>query len=339
LSRHTGYRTDAAKTDFSAILPEDLEDLLKAAAVISMGTEISFSDLTHIHLLVDQVISISAYRAELSDYLRNRMAAIAPNMTVLVGELVGARLISHAGSLLSLAKQPASTIQILGAEKALFRALKTKHDTPKYGLIFHASLVGQAPQQLKGKAARMVAAKTALAVRVDALSEDGVAPMKDEGEDADATVAATSSVGIEGRAKLERRMRQLEQGLGITSVRKTAKANGAGDSATRKFEMRGNGAGYNTAADSLLPTAAPVASTSTAMAVDGVVRRRLFVIHERPTDVRPGRRSEAQGGEAGQEAQESRSRGCGGGRRRIRSGYHDGRRGGAFGFAAPDAPH
>ena len=116
-----------------------------------MGTEISDSDLTHIHALCDQVISISEYRAQLYDYLRNRMIAIAPNLTALVGELVGARLISHAGSLLNLAKHPASTVQILGAEKALFRALKTKHDTPKYGLIYHASLVGQAPPKLKGK--------------------------------------------------------------------------------------------------------------------------------------------------------------------------------------------
>jgi hypothetical protein len=69
------------------------------------------------------------------------MNAIAPNLTALVGELVGARLISHAGSLLSLAKYPASTVQILGAEKALFRALKTKHDTPKYGLIYHVRLL------------------------------------------------------------------------------------------------------------------------------------------------------------------------------------------------------
>src|SRR5215475_9836281 len=77
--------------------------------------------------------------------------AIAPNLTTLVGELVGARLISHAGSLMNLAKHPASTVQILGAEKALFRALKTKHDTPKYGLIFHASLIGQAGPKMKGK--------------------------------------------------------------------------------------------------------------------------------------------------------------------------------------------
>ena len=77
------------------------------------------------------------------------MQAIAPNLTVLVGELVGARLIAHAGSLLNLAKHPASTVQILGSEKALFRALKTKHDTPKYGLIYHASMVGQTSTKSK----------------------------------------------------------------------------------------------------------------------------------------------------------------------------------------------
>jgi hypothetical protein len=67
------------------------------------------------------VIELSEYRGQLFDYLRSRMAAVAPNLTVLVGELVGARLIAHAGSLINLAKQPASTVQILGAEKALFR--------------------------------------------------------------------------------------------------------------------------------------------------------------------------------------------------------------------------
>jgi nucleolar protein 58 len=100
------------------------------------------------------------------------MAAIAPNLTIMVGELVGARLIAHAGSLINLAKHPASTIQILGAEKALFRALKTKHDTPKYGLIYHASLIGQAAPKNKGKISRVLAAKTALAIRVDAMGNN-----------------------------------------------------------------------------------------------------------------------------------------------------------------------
>jgi nucleolar protein 58 len=89
----------------------------------------------------------------------------------MVGELIGARLISHAGSLMNLAKHPSSTVQILGAEKALFRALKNKSATPKYGLLYHASLVGQSAPKLKGKISRVLAARLSLAIRVDALGE------------------------------------------------------------------------------------------------------------------------------------------------------------------------
>ncbi|GLJ39421.1 hypothetical protein SUGI_0805120 [Cryptomeria japonica] len=188
-----GSRTNAADLDFSEILPEEVESELKEAAVISMGTEVSEHDMINIKALCDQVISLSEYRGQLFDYLRSRMNAIAPNLTVLVGELVGARLISHAGSLLNLAKQPGSTVQILGAEKALFRALKTKNQTPKYGLIFHASLIGQAAPKLKGKISRSLAAKAALAIRIDALGE-----------------SQDASQGFESRAKLEARLRQLE---------------------------------------------------------------------------------------------------------------------------------
>ena len=157
-----GYRVNFATTDLADILPDDVRLLfplewavaaessvgdpcstpsslpaqveadVKEAAEISMGTEISDEDLLNIQYLCDQVISLNDYRGQLFEYLKNRMAAIAPNLTVMVGELVGARLIAHAGSLMNLAKHPASTVQILGAEKALFRALKTKHATPKY---------------------------------------------------------------------------------------------------------------------------------------------------------------------------------------------------------------
>ncbi len=102
---------------FGQILAEEVESEMKEAAVISMGTEVSDHDMLNIKSLCDQVISLSEYRAQLFDYLRSRMNAIAPNLTVMVGELVGARLIAHAGSLINLAKQPASTVQILGAEK------------------------------------------------------------------------------------------------------------------------------------------------------------------------------------------------------------------------------
>ena len=190
-----GVRTAAHNSDLSDILPEEIESQLKEAAEVSMGTEIADEDVLNIKSLCDQVVSISEYRASLYEYLRNRMNAIAPNLTVMVGELVGARLIAHAGSLLSLAKHPASTVQILGAEKALFRALKTKHDTPKYGLIYHASLVGQAAPKHKGKISRMLAAKTALSIRMDALGESD-----------------QTTIGFTGREKVELRLKSLETG-------------------------------------------------------------------------------------------------------------------------------
>merc|ERR1712106_538293 len=177
---HMGTRELAVKTDFSSILPEDVEEKVKEAAEMSMGTEITEEDLWNIQALCQQVLELTEYRAQLYEYLKNRMAAIAPNLTVLVGELVGARLIAHAGSLVNLAKHPASTVQILGAEKALFRALKTKQDTPKYGLIYHASMVG----------------KAALAIRYDALAEG-----QDEG---------LVDFAIEARTQLEKRARELE---------------------------------------------------------------------------------------------------------------------------------
>ena len=105
--------------------------------------------------------SYQAYRAETSGFTLARMQALAPNLTTLVGSWSARALVQHAGSIMNLAKQPASTVQILGAEKALFRALKTKHDTPKYGLIYHASLIGQAAPKNKGKIARVLARNVA----------------------------------------------------------------------------------------------------------------------------------------------------------------------------------
>merc|ERR1719171_2220793 len=203
--KEMGMIKNAATCDLSDVLPEDIEADLKQAAQVSMGTEISDEDMVNIKLLCTQALALQDYRTQLYDYLKSRMAAIAPNLTVLVGELVGARLISHAGSLINLAKQPASTVQILGAEKALFRALKTKHDTPKYGLIFHASLVGQAQPKHKGKISRVLAAKCALSIRVDALGE---------GDDA--------TVGFDGRLKVEERLRQLEGKPPATAAEKAA---------------------------------------------------------------------------------------------------------------------
>ncbi|XP_037085688.1 nucleolar protein 58-like [Pollicipes pollicipes] len=229
-----GMRTNALETDFSDILPEEVEASVRKAAEISMGTEISESDIENIRHLCEQILEITEYRAQLSEYLKNRMAAVAPNLSVLVGDIVGARLISHAGSLMNLAKHPASTVQILGAEKALFRALKTKHDTPKYGLIYHAQFVTHASSKLKGKASRMLATKAALACRVDALGEDA---------------NANSELGVEHRARLEARLRALEEG-GSTRISGSGRKAAKFDSYQNTSEIRQ----YSAAADSTIPS-------------------------------------------------------------------------------------
>ncbi|KAG7251722.1 hypothetical protein CRUP_032598, partial [Coryphaenoides rupestris] len=216
-----GVRTNVATTDLSEILPEEVEAEVKLAAEISMGTEVSDEDITNILHLCEQVIEITEYRVQLYDYLKNRMTAIAPNLTVMVGELVGARLIAHAGSLMNLAKHPASTVQILGAEKALFRALKTRKDTPKYGLIYHASLIS-----------RMLAAKSSLAIRYDALGED-----------------TNSQMGLENRAKLEARLRHLED-KGIRRISGTGKAMAKMDKYQHKSDVRV----YDPSGDSTIPS-------------------------------------------------------------------------------------
>lgn len=127
-------RENFNESELSDILPPELEEKVKEAAEVSMGkrkiklqniyliklffyslgTEISEEDILNIRQLCDEILAIHEYRTHLYDYLKTRMMAIAPNLTVLVGETVGARLIAHAGSLVNLAKHPASTVQILG---------------------------------------------------------------------------------------------------------------------------------------------------------------------------------------------------------------------------------
>merc|ERR1711936_141726 len=158
-------------------LEEIVMDSGKARAVVdasksSMGMDVSAVDLLNIDMFATRVIALADYRKMVSSYLQDKMALVAPNLATLIGDTVGARLISHAGSLTNLAKYPASTVQILGAEKALFRALKTKGNTPKYGLIFHSSFIGRAGSKNKGRISRYLANKCSIASRIDCFSEE-----------------------------------------------------------------------------------------------------------------------------------------------------------------------
>ncbi|CAN1127282.1 Nucleolar protein 56 [Linum perenne] len=152
---------------------EDKAKEVIEAAKASMGQDLSPVDLINVQMFAQRVMELAEYRKNLHEYLIEKMNSIAPNLAALIGEIVGARLISHAGSLTNLAKCPSSTLQILGAEKALFRALKTRGNTPKYGLIFHSSFIGRASARNKGRMARYLANKCSIATRIDCFADKG----------------------------------------------------------------------------------------------------------------------------------------------------------------------
>ncbi|RAO65306.1 uncharacterized protein BHQ10_001318 [Talaromyces amestolkiae] len=165
--------TDDRLHDLAALVDDDegVARTVIEAAKHSMGQDISETDMENVISFAKRVVSLSDYRKSLHSYLVAKMSVVAPNLAALIGEVVGARLISHAGSLTNLSKYPASTVQILGAEKALFRALKTKGNTPKYGLLYHSSFIGRAGPKNKGRISRFLANKCSIASRIDNFSE------------------------------------------------------------------------------------------------------------------------------------------------------------------------
>merc|ERR1719478_1810567 len=138
---------------------------------MSMGQDIAEVDWANIARWAGQVVRLCEMRETLTAYLDKKLDVVSPNLKTLIGDRVAARLISHAGSLTNLAKFPSSTVQILGAEKALFRALKTKGNTPKYGLIFHSSFIGRAGAKNKGRISRYLANKCSMAARIDSFAD------------------------------------------------------------------------------------------------------------------------------------------------------------------------
>ena len=165
--------TDEQLHDIAAMVNDDsgIAQRVIDNAKISMGQDLSEEDMANVATFAERVVNITEYRQQLYKYLTDKMNTVAPNLSTLIGEVVGARLISHAGSLTNLSKQAASTVQILGAEKALFRALKTKGNTPKYGLIYHSSFIGKASAKNKGRISRYLANKCSLASRIDNYSD------------------------------------------------------------------------------------------------------------------------------------------------------------------------
>ena len=134
----------------------------------SMGSDLTAEDFQPIKKFAEIVQEMFVFRDQLAIYIDQIVSEITPNMRNLISPNIIARLISHAGGLQELASKPSSTLQILGAEKALFRSLKTGANPPKHGVIFQDDKINSAKWWLRGKIARLIAAKLTLAVRIDA---------------------------------------------------------------------------------------------------------------------------------------------------------------------------
>jgi len=163
-----GKRIDLNKKVFEeAGFPESKVEMLALASERSKGGDISNENLAIVQSLAKQILELHEVRKKLEENIETQINTVAPNLAAILGAAVGARILARAGSLKKVATMPASTIQVLGAEKALFRSLKTGSQPPKHGLLFQHAMVHSAPRWQRGKIARAVAAKAAIAARVD----------------------------------------------------------------------------------------------------------------------------------------------------------------------------
>lgn len=155
-------------------VPKDTAEQLSKSAARSMGANLDDSDLLILQSFCALMLDLYKFREKTEAYVNECLKQVAPNMTAIIGASLSARLMSIAGSLENLAKMPASTLQVLGAEKALFRSLKTGARPPKHGVIFQHTAIHQSPRWQRGKIARALSGKLSIAARVDAFGGEFV---------------------------------------------------------------------------------------------------------------------------------------------------------------------
>ncbi len=140
----------------------------------SLGAELLAGDITRLRQFASTIAQLYDELDALEAYIEEKMAQCAPNTRTVAGPMVGARLIALAGSQERLAKFPASTVQILGAESALFNHLRKNAPPPKHGVIFQHPFVHRAPYWQRGRIARALAGKIAIAAKMDYFGTDDI---------------------------------------------------------------------------------------------------------------------------------------------------------------------
>ena len=170
ISNNETYVKLIAESENREDILENFKEQFNEEIDYSSGADIEENDLIMLKSFAESIYSLQKSRRELETYIDSKMEEIAPNLRDLVGATLGAKLIAHIGSIKRLATYPASVIQIMGAEKAIFRHLKTGERPPKHGLIFQHPSVRGAKWWNRGKVARNLALKITLAVRKDVFS-------------------------------------------------------------------------------------------------------------------------------------------------------------------------
>ncbi len=166
--------TERVQEWYGLYFPEHRK-MIKAEEIIHLISERGREDLSPVKDLAKTLKDIHVMRTQLEEFIKIEMEDNAQNLSYLVGPIIGSRLIAKAGGLKRLARLPSGTIQVLGAEKALFRHLKEGSNPPKHGIIFQHPLVHRAPYWQRGKIARTFASKIALAAKVDGHSDKFIA--------------------------------------------------------------------------------------------------------------------------------------------------------------------
>jgi len=140
----------------------------------SIGSEVKEKDALRIKQLADKSIALKKQRNALASYIESEMNEQLPNFSRIAGALLGARLLNHAGSIKKLALMPSSTLQVIGAEKALFKHLKTGSKPPKHGIIFQHPLIRKVKRKNRGKIARALANKLSIAAKEDYFGKEDI---------------------------------------------------------------------------------------------------------------------------------------------------------------------
>lgn len=173
-----GARSELEQHSLAEIVGDERAKQILSLAENSTGADFAEAEKQAVRELASLVLRLFEERSQLEEYVSEEANRVMPNMCQLIEPLVAARLLSAAGSLKTLAEMPSSTIQVIGAEKSLFKHLRSHGRTPspKHGIIFQASIIRGSPEEVRGKLARSLAAKLAIAVKADAFTGNNIAP-------------------------------------------------------------------------------------------------------------------------------------------------------------------